>query len=119
METQIVLFYCVADDIFKSIPLKEDSQNCMNNAEVVTVSWVASLFFGGKWKKARAFLREEKYIPRMLSKSRLCRRLHAIPQGFWQRLPFFLPGMISEVQSEKEFIIDSFPIPACDNRPLA
>lgn len=119
METQIIFFYCVADDIFKAIALKEDSQNCMNNAEVVTVCWVASLFFGGNWEKARVFLREEGYIPRMLSKSRLCRRLHAIPEGFWQQLSFFLPGIRSEIQSEKEFIIDSFPIAACDNIRIA
>jgi len=51
----------------------------MNNAEVVMVSWVASWFFGDKWEKARMFLKEKGYIPNMLSKSRLCRRLHAIP----------------------------------------
>ena len=56
METQIIFFYCVADDLFKSMHVKEDKQICMNNAEVVTVSWTASLFFGGNWEKARIFV---------------------------------------------------------------
>lgn len=115
METQIIFFYCVSDDLFKSMHLKENSQVCMNNAEVVTVSWVASWFFGGNWEKARAFMKEEGYIPRMLSKSRFCRRLHAIPEEFWQQLSFFLPEIKQEIQDNKEFIIDSFPLPACDN----
>ena len=55
MENQIIFFYCVADDLFKSMDLKEDSQVCMNNAEVVTVSWVASWFFGGNWEKQGLF----------------------------------------------------------------
>lgn len=111
----MIAFYRVADDIFKSMPIKEDGQVHMNNAEVVTVSWVASWFFGGNWEKARAFLQEEGCIPRMLSQSRLCRRLPAIPEEFWLQVSFFLPSLKQEMQSKKEFIIDSFPIAACDN----
>lgn len=112
METQIIFFYCVADDLFKAMHVKEDSQIHMNNAEVVTVSWVSSLFFGGNWEKARDLLKEQRYIPSMLSKSRFCRRLHAIPEAFWQQLPLFL---FRAKQESQEFIIDSFPISACDN----
>lgn len=119
METQIIFFYCVADDLFKSMHVKEDRQICMNNAEVVTVAWTASLFFGGNWEKARIFLKEHGYILRMLSKSRLCRRIHAIPEEFWQELAIFLPGIEHEMEETKEFIIDSFPIPACDNIRIA
>lgn len=115
METQIIFFYCVADNLFKSMRLKEDSQVYMSNAEVVTVAWVASWFFGGHWEKARIFLKEHHYISRMLSKSRFCRRLHAIPEAFWQQLSLFL----FKTKQEKEFIIDSFPIPACDNIRIA
>jgi len=116
METQIIFFYCVADELFKAMHLKEDQQVFMNNAEVVTVSWVSSWLFGGNLEKARSFLKEERYIPQMLSRSRFCRRLHAIPESFWQQLTSFLAG---DQQEKKEFIIDSFPIPACDNIRIA
>ena len=51
----------------------------------------------------------------MLSRSRFCRRIHAIPEEFWQQLSFFLPEVKKEMENNKEFIIDSFPIPVCDN----
>ena len=51
----------------------------------------------------------------MLSKSRLCRRLHAIPDSFWRYLPLTLPGIKESMTRSKEFIIDSFPIACCDN----
>jgi len=51
----------------------------------------------------------------MLSKSRLYRRLHAIPDRFGQYLTLSLPGIQQEIETVKEFIIDSFSIPACDN----
>lgn len=115
MDREITFFYCVVDDLFKAMHLKEDSQVHMNNAEIVTVALTAARFFGGNLEKSREFLREGKYILNMLSKSRLCRRLHAIPDEFWQLLPLNLPGVQQEVQTVKEFIIDSFPIPVCDN----
>ena len=37
MDKEIIFFYCVADDFFKAMNLKEDSQIHMNNAEIVTV----------------------------------------------------------------------------------
>lgn len=115
METQIIQFYCVSDDLFKAMHVEEDPQVLMNNAEVTTVSLVSALFFGGNWEKARAFLQEQGYIPQMLSKSRFCRRLHAIPEEFWQLLPSAFPIVEREVNENKEFIVDSFPISACDN----
>ncbi len=115
MDKEIIFFYCVADDFFKAMNLKEDSQIHMNNAEVVTVALTAARFFGGNLEKSREFLSEGNYIKNMLSKSRLCRRLHAIPDEFWQYLPLNLPEIQQKVETEKEFIIDSFPIPVCDN----
>jgi hypothetical protein len=79
MNKEVTFFYCVADDLFKAMHLKEDSQVHMNNAEVVTVALTAARFFGGNLEKSREFLMEGRYILQMLSKSRLCRRLHAIP----------------------------------------
>lgn len=119
MDTEIIFFYCVADDFFKAMHLKENEQVQMNNAEVVTVALTAACFFGGNIENSRKFLLENRYIPNMLSKSRLCRRLHAIPTEFWQYLPLNLPGVQEEMDQNKEFIVDSFPIPVCDNIRIA
>ena len=61
MDKEIIFFYCVADDFFKAMNLKEDGQIHMNNAEVVTVVLTAVRFFGGNLKKSRHFLSEGKY----------------------------------------------------------
>lgn len=115
MDKEIIFFYCVADDFFKSMNLREDNQNHMNNAEVVTVALTAACFFCGNIENSRKFLMENGYIQDMLSKSRLCRRLHLIPEEFWRYLPLNLPGITEKMDKNKEFIIDSFPISSCDN----
>jgi len=50
----------------------------MSDAEVMTTAIVAALYYGGNIQRARKHLKAEGYIPKMLSKSRLNRRLHRI-----------------------------------------
>lgn len=42
MDTAIIFFYCVADDFFKAMHLKENDQVQVNNAEVATVALTAA-----------------------------------------------------------------------------
>lgn len=79
METQIIVTFCVCDDIIKSLRIKEDVQIQMTMAEVLTTVFTAARFFGGNHEHARKFLREYGYIPKMLSKSQFNRRWHKIP----------------------------------------
>jgi hypothetical protein len=51
----------------------------------------------------------------MLSKSRFCRRLHEISEQFWQQLAGFFSRASQDVESNNEFIVDSFPIAVRDN----
>lgn len=119
MDREIIFFYCVSDDFFKAMHLKESEQVQMNNAEVATVALTAACFFGGNIENSRKFLLENHYIPNMLSKSRLCRRIHNLPAEFWQYLPINLPGVKEKIEQNKEFMVDSFPIPVCDNIRIA
>src|ERR671930_1765646 len=50
----------------------------MSDAEVMSTAIVAALYFGGNLERARGLLAQPTYIPRMLSKSRFNRRLHAL-----------------------------------------
>jgi hypothetical protein len=54
----------------------------MSDAEVMTMGLVAALFFGGKQSLACAMLKEQKYIPSMVSKSQFCRRLQRLDYLF-------------------------------------
>ena len=54
----------------------------MSDAEAMTTSIVAALFFSGNLEKSRVFLYEHGYIPKMLAKSRFNRRIHKIAELF-------------------------------------
>ena len=114
MDTQIVAIYCICDDILKGLHHWEDKQRQMSDAEVMTTSIVAGLFFGGNMEKSRIFLQEHGYIPRMLEKSRFNRRQHKIAELFL--VVFDLLGDFWKQWNEKSvYVIDSFPVSACDN----
>lgn len=82
MDEEIVAVYCLCDDFLKSRRYSEAPQNRMSDAEVMTVALVAVRHFGGNFQKACSMLSAPCTIPQMLSKSRLCRRLHALTPLF-------------------------------------
>ena len=51
----------------------------------------------------------------MLSKSRFNRRLHQIPENLWQWVLAVLVKVFKELNTEQEYIIDSFPVKVCHN----
>jgi Transposase DDE domain len=118
MDSQIVAIYCICDDMLKGLKHYEDPQRKMSDAEVLTTSLVAALFFGGNMEKARIFLQEYGYIPKMLEKSRFNRRQHKITELF---LVIFelLGDCWKELNEKSVYIMDSFPISACDNYRIA
>ena len=114
MDTQIVAVFCLSDDMLKALHHYEDPQCEMSDAEVMTTAIVAALNFRGNFELSRKFLKEEGYIPNMLGKSRFNRRLHRLTDLF---LTLF--GMLGETWKELNdhsvYVIDSYPIAACDN----
>jgi len=86
MKHEITTYFVFSDELFKAMNISEDSQIKMNNAEVMTVILTAARFFGGHIENARNFLKENGYIPDMLSESRLNRRIHAIDSSVWQNM---------------------------------
>ena len=114
MDEQIIAIYCLCADVLRGLRHPEDAQCVMNDAEVLTTAIVAALYFGGNFEKARALLAAPQYIPTMLGKSRFNRRLHRIE---WLVLCCFetLADWWKALNAEAVYIIDSFPIAACDN----
>lgn len=114
MDTQIVAIYCLCDDILKGLKHFEDKQCRMSDAEVMTTSIVAALFFSGNMEKSRVFLQEHGYIPKMLEKSRFNRRQHKLAELFL--VVFELLGDLwKQLNEESVYVMDSFPLSACDN----
>ena len=115
MDLTITIIYCVCEEFSKAMGLRDDPQARLSTAEVMTIPLVASAFFGGNIEKARSFLSEYGYIKRMISKSRLNRRLHAIDADLWQALFDMLAELFKERNDEGTYVVDSLPVAACDN----
>ncbi len=114
MDGQITAIYSLCDDVLKTLPHSEDPQCRMSDAEVMTTAIVAALYFGGNLEGARGLLAQPTYIPRMLSKSRFNRRLHAL-EGLLIYVFQVLGEVFKQLNASSVYLIDSFPIPACDN----
>ena len=114
MDTQIIAIFCLCEDMLKALHHYEDPQRQLSDAEVMTTAITAATYFGGNLEKARNHMIEYGYIPNMLGKSRFNRRFHKVADLF---LTLF--GLLGEVWKELNensvYIVDSFPVVACDN----
>jgi len=115
MELEIIATYCWCDLLLKHLKVKEDTRSEMNNAEVVTTAIVAVRFFSGNFENARCFLSEHGYIPNMLSKSRLNRRLHMLGPELIVDIQKIIGELFKAANPNQEYAIDSFPVPVCEN----
>lgn len=115
MQQQIITIYCLCADFLAAYGYQDDPQTQMTTAEVMTVALVAATFFVGNQELSRRFLKEHGYIKRMLSKSRFNRRLHQIPDTLWQALFALLAEAAKQNNPTQEYIVDSCPVPVCDN----
>ena len=115
MELEITTYYCLCEELLTALNIKENSQVKTNNAEVMTVLLTAACFFHGNIRNALIFLKEHGYTPDMISESRFNRRLHAIDDFVWLSLFFILSKTFKDRNKSEEYIVDSFPVPVCDN----
>lgn len=114
MDTQIVVVFCLCDDMLKALHHHEDAQCQMTDAEVMTTAIVAMLYFQGNFRLASQYLCEHGYIPNMLSRSRFNRRLHRIADLFLS-LFLRLGEHWKQLNERSVYVIDSYPIVVCDN----
>lgn len=114
MDDQIVAIFTLTSDFLSAMRHYEDPQCRMSDAEVMTTALVAALYFRGNFELARSLLKQRQYIPCMLSRSRLNRRLHRIRPKFLS-LFAILAQEWKALNKDSIYVIDSFPIAACDN----
>ena len=110
MEAEVIVTYVVCDDTIKNLKIKEDPQTRMSMAEVMTTAIISALKFSGNLENARVILKESGYIPKMLSKSQLNRRLHKIKKITWEAVLRNLGAEFKKQNLDREFIVDSCPI---------
>src|SRR2546427_11480300 len=114
MDDKIIATFCLCDDLLKAMHHPEDRQCQMNDAEVMTTAFIASLFFRGNHESARAMLQQHGYIPHMLSKSRFSRRLHRMKELFIALFDL-LAHKWKTLNKDSIYVIDSIPIAVSDN----
>jgi hypothetical protein len=114
MDETILAIYCVCADFLQALGHVEAPQQKMSDAEVITTALVAMLFFRGNFEAARTLLRSPWYMPHMLSRSRLHRRLHRLMDLFM--MLFDLLGYTwKQLNTASVYVIDSFPVVVCDH----
>ena len=114
MDDHILAIYCVCHDFLKALHHREDRQQKMTDAEVMTTALVALGFFGGNFAHARALLGTTHYIPTMLRRRRLTRRLYQL-QHLFATLCALVGQPWNELNGESIYIIASFPVAVGDN----
>lgn len=114
MDTEVTTIYCITDDWPGARRHRESPQREVTDAEVMTVAITAARFFGGNFEKAWRHLTERRYMLRRLSRSQFNRRLHRVSHLF-RELFERLAHHWKQSGEEDVFLVDSFPVPVCDN----
>ncbi len=110
--------YTIIDDLLKAVGHQEDPRREVTDAEVLTTALAAAFHFGGNLEKSRTYMPGHGLVPQMLSKSRFCRRLHAVSDLLL--MLFHQLGMaLKEASASTHYRLDSFPVPVCDNIRIA
>ena len=121
MLNEIITIYAIIDNLLKAMPAAgcayghhEDCRGEMSDAEIITTAMIAAIFFGGNHSMACSYMKDHKFIPYMLEKSRFNRRLHNVSMLINDL--FHQIGMILKETSDcTEYLLDLFPVPMCDN----
>jgi len=118
MKDKTFAIYIFIDDIMKEIGHKEPSNRNTSDSEIITTALVAAKFFHGNIDNAISFVKGADILPGMLSKSRFNRRIHSI---FDLIIYLFshIAEVIKRINITSEYIIDSFPVPVCENIRIA
>jgi len=106
--------YCFIDDFLKASGHQEDIRIAVTDAEVITIALTAMLHFGGNFEKSRLVLHELGLMKRLLSRSRFSRRVNRLTDLI-HLLFHKLGSVLKDLHWESRYLLDSFPVPLCDN----
>ena len=111
---KITSFFCIIDDILKEINHSEDIRRKVSDSEIITTAFIAATSFYGNHRSAIKFVKQYNLFPNMLEESRFNRRLHSLGNMLYE-LFHLIASFYKEITCEINYIIDSFPIPICQN----
>ncbi len=115
---KIIRLFCFVDDLLKAIDHKEDMRSTVSDAEILTTALLAATNFGGHLNAARLHMLDYGLIPAMISESRFNRRLHQLWEPV-QEIFFQIGHQLKAIAGASDYVLDSFPVPVCDNIRIA
>ncbi len=117
MDFQAIFIYCLSNDALLALNFKDDGQCKMSSAELMTFVIISALHYQCNYRKTRLVMLSQRYFLKILSHSQLVRRIHQIPYHIWV-LVFQICKETLVSKNEHEFIVDSFPVPCCQNNKI-
>lgn len=114
MNELAVAIFCICDEVVKSFGYSDDPQHKMSNSEIMTFALISAMHYQANYRTTRLVSMSFRYFPKILSHSRLVRRIHAIPENMWWMVFHVLQMYLRKSHSEF-FIVDSFPVKAYEN----
>ena len=91
----------------------EDTRVKMADSEVIATAFVSVLYFGGNLDNGCRFMQLKGYAPRMLEKSRFCRRRHRLSDLLLSMF-YQLGQHLKDLAGAADYVLDSFPLQACE-----
>lgn len=117
MDLQAIFIYCLCSNVLRSLNYKDNEQSKMTSAEIMTFVIISALFYQCNYKKTRVVSIALRFFPKIISYSRLNRRIYRIPDHAWM-IAFQVVKEILVSKNHCEFIVDSFPVPCCQNNKI-
>lgn len=114
MLDQMIVIYCICDEVTKTLRLADDVQCKMTTAEVMTFALSAAMLYKGDYRLSHLISRHSGYFKNILSISQLVRRIHAVSESAWQCAFLALKVFLAN-KDQRLFIVDSLPVKAYEN----
>jgi len=115
---KIISVFCFLDDLLKAMRHQDHSRSLVSDAEILTTAFLAASNYGGHLNAARLHMLDYGLVPAMISESRFNRRLHRLAPLL--EVIFFQVGtQLKAIAGASDYVLDSFPVAACDNIRIA
>lgn len=113
MEDFTIAIYCFVDDFLKVSTHWENPKRKMSDSEVITTALIAARYFSGNYVHARLYMKSG-HGCNLPDKSNFNRHLHRLSTKV-VAIFLALGQTLKELNTESEYIIDSFPVSVCRN----
>lgn len=117
MEEEVIFIYCLAECVSNASSLKHHPQSHMSHAEIITFVMISALYYRCNYTITRKVIANHRYFSRLITRTRMVRRIHQIPTIVWQ-IMFLVCQSVLKTNRCKKLIVDSFPVAVCQNHKI-